>query len=151
MKQIPYWSELPDIALYLDQVLLMVNDLAQIKTNPDDKGLTASMVNNYVKHGYVDKPTKKKYEKKQFARLIAITFLKHVFSIQEIAQALNLLQQSYSSQELYDDFASYMNGSEKEVPELIATACEALKLYYNARLLTLKLEEETYGKNAKTQ
>lgn len=151
MKSIPYWNELPDLDLYLDQVLIMVNDLTQVITNPDDKGLTASMVNNYVKHGFVEKPVKKKYQKKQLARLIAITFLKNVFSIQEISQALNLLQQTYSSQELYNDFASYMNGSEREIPELITTACEALKLYYKARLLTLNLEEQTRGKSTKTQ
>ena len=57
--------------------------------SPDkEKGLTASMVNNYVKHGYLPKPDKKKYQRKQIARLIAITTLKSVFSIQEIAQTL---------------------------------------------------------------
>nr|WP_156805222.1 DUF1836 domain-containing protein [Streptococcus sp. S784/96/1] len=140
MTKIPYWHELPNLDLYLDQVLLMVNELTQVKTSLTDKGLTASMVNNYVKHGYVDKPIKKKYQKKQLARLIAITFLKNVFSIQEISQALNLLQQTYSSQEMYDDFASCMNEADRDVPEVIKTACDALKLYYKARLLTLEME-----------
>lgn len=144
MIAIPYWKDLPDLDLYLDQVLLMVNELTQVKTSPTDKGLTASMVNNYVKHAYIDKPIKKKYQKKQLARLIAITFLKNVFSIQEISQALNLLQEAHSSQEMYDDFAAYMNGKDREVPELVQTACEALKLYYKARLLTLEMEEKQH-------
>lgn len=144
MKPIPYWHDLPDIDLYLDQILLIVNEIADFKRTPDDKGLTASMINNYVKHGFIAKPIKKKYQKKQLARLIAITFLKQVFSIQEVTQALNILQQSYSAQEMYDNFAAYMNGDNKEIHELIATSCESLKLYYKARQLTLKLERRSH-------
>ena len=44
------------------------------------------MVNNYVKHGHVAKPIKKKYNAAQVARLIVITSLKTVFEISEIAK-----------------------------------------------------------------
>ena len=87
----PKWEEIPSINLYLDQVLLYVNQICLLLTPDKEKGLTASMVNNYVKHGYISKPEKKKYQRKQIARLIAITTLKSVFSIQEIAQTLNTL------------------------------------------------------------
>ena len=61
----PKWAEIPNIDLYLDQVLLYVNQVCA-PINPDkDKGLTASMVNNYVKHGYLTKPDKKKYQRQQ--------------------------------------------------------------------------------------
>ena len=66
------------------------------------------MVNNYVKHGYISKPEKKKYQRKQIARLIAITTLKSVFSIQEIAQTLNTLHTDTNSEELYNAFVDYM-------------------------------------------
>ena len=55
----PSWDELPAIDLYLDQVLLYVNQVTQ-NNIPSDKGLTASMVNNYVKHEQLTKPIKKK-------------------------------------------------------------------------------------------
>ena len=74
----PKWVEIPNIDLYLDQVLLYVNQVTQSTLGPNDKGLTASMVNNYVKHGYLTKPDKKKYQRQQIARLIAITTLKSV-------------------------------------------------------------------------
>ena len=88
----PKWEEIPSIDLYLDQVLLYVNQVCTPVFTEKEKGLTASMVNNYVKHGYLTKPDKKKYQRQQIARLIAITTLKSVFSIQEIAQTLNTLQ-----------------------------------------------------------
>ena len=39
--------------------LLYVNQVCAPISPDKDKGLTASMVNNYVKHGYLTKPDKK--------------------------------------------------------------------------------------------
>lgn len=100
--KLPSWKDLPDLELYLDQVLLYVNQVTQLSQATDHKLLTASMINNYVKHGYIDKPIKKKYQKKQVARLIAISILKNVFPIQDISQVLTSLQATSSSEVLYD-------------------------------------------------
>lgn len=138
----PKWEEIPNIDLYLDQVLLYVNQVCAPISPDKDKGLTASMVNNYVKHGYLTKPDKKKYQRKQIARLIAITTLKSVFSIQEIAQTLNSLQAQASSDQLYDAFVDYMNhGIDPENP-IIQTSCQTVKLYHQTLDLILIKEEE---------
>lgn len=138
----PKWEEIPNIDLYLDQVLLYVNQVCAPISPDKDKGLTASMVNNYVKHGYLTKPDKKKYQRKQIARLIAITTLKSVFSIQEIAQTLNTLQTQASSDQLYDAFVDYMNhGIDPENP-IIQTSCQTVKLYHQTLDLILIKEEE---------
>ena len=92
----PKWDDLPELDLYLDQVLLYVNQTTDAAASKD-KGLTASMINNYVKHGHIEKPIKKKYNRKQVARLIVITALKNVFSIQEISQTLTVLTANNSS------------------------------------------------------
>ena len=138
----PKWEDIPNIDLYLDQVLLYVNQVCAPISPDKDKGLTASMVNNYVKHGYLTKPDKKKYQRKQIARLIAITTLKSVFSIQEIAQTLNTLQTQASSDQLYDAFVDYMNhGIDPENP-IIQTSCQTVRLYHQTLDLILKKEEE---------
>ena len=138
----PKWEDIPNIDLYLDQVLLYVNQVCAPISPDKDKGLTASMVNNYVKHGYLTKPDKKKYQRKQIARLIAITTLKSVFSIQEIAQTLNSLQTQASSDQLYDAFVNYMNhGIDPENP-IIQTSCQTVKLYHQTLDLILSKEEE---------
>ena len=138
----PKWEDIPNIDLYLDQVLLYVNQVCAPISPDKDKGLTASMVNNYVKHGYLTKPDKKKYQRKQIARLIAITTLKSVFSIQEIAQTLNTLQAQASSDQLYDAFVDYMNhGIDPENP-IIQTSCQTVKLYHQTLDLILSKEEE---------
>lgn len=138
----PKWEEIPNIDLYLDQVLLYVNQVCAPISPDKEKGLTASMVNNYVKHGYLTKPDKKKYQRKQIARLIAITTLKSVFSIQEIAQTLNTLQTQANSDQLYDAFVDYMNhGIDPENP-IIQTSCQTVKLYHQTLDLILIKEEE---------
>ncbi|WP_195215504.1 DUF1836 domain-containing protein [Streptococcus oralis] len=138
----PKWEDIPNIDLYLDQVLLYVNQVCAPVSPDKDKGLTASMVNNYVKHGYLTKPDKKKYQRKQIARLIAITTLKSVFSIQEIAQTLNSLQTQASSDQLYDAFVDYMNHGINPENPIIQTSCQTVKLYHQTLDLILIKEEE---------
>ena len=138
----PKWAEIPNIDLYLDQVLLYVNQICDPLSPDKDKGLTASMVNNYVKHGYLTKPDKKKYQRQQIARLIAITTLKSVFSIQEIAQTLNTLQTQASSDQLYDAFVDYMNHEIDPENPIIQTSCQTVKLYHQTLDLILIKEEE---------
>lgn len=139
----PKWEELPNIDLYLDQVLLYVNQVCAPSFSQKEKGLTASMVNNYVKHGYLTKPEKKKYRRQQIARLIAITTLKSVFSIQEIAQTLNTLQVEASSETLYDAFVNYMNADIDPNSPIILTSCQTVKLYHRTlSLIETNVQEE---------
>lgn len=140
----PKWSELPEIDLYLDQVLLYVNQVGKANQQ-DEKGLTASMINNYVKHGHLEKPVKKKYNRKQVARLIVITALKNVFSIQEISQTLVLLTAEDQSQKHYDDFVACMNGEKiDDLPPVVVSACQTLKLYFQTHELVHALEGESH-------
>ena len=131
----PKWKEIPNIDLYLDQVLLYVNKVCEPISSKSDKGLTASMVNNYVKHGYLTKPDKKKYQRQQIARLIAITTLKSVFSIQEIAQTLNTLQTETNSEQLYNTFVNYMNEGIDPENSIIQSSCQTIKLYHQTLAL----------------
>lgn len=140
----PKWEEIPNIDLYLDQVLLYVNQVCAPISPDKEKRVTASMVNNYVKHGYLAKPDKKKYQRQQIARLIAITTLKSVFSIQEIAQTLNTLQTETSSEQLYNAFVNYMNEGIDPANPIIQTSCQTIKLYHQTlALITTREKEES--------
>ncbi len=142
MKKVyPKWSELPTIDLYLDQVLLYVNQLDSSSIVDDDKGLTASMINNYVKNGHLDKPIKKKYSRRQLARLIVITCLKNVFAIQEISKTISSLTKDGDSEAMYDNFVMCMNEEKREgLPEVIVSACDTVRLYKKTHDLVEKLK-----------
>jgi hypothetical protein len=82
---LPRWHDLPDIELYMDQVInLLVRYLTPILPEQDQPLLTKSMVNNYVKLEMIPPPVKKKYSRVHLAYLIAITLLKQVLTIPEI-------------------------------------------------------------------
>ena len=138
----PKWEEIPNINLYLDQVLLYVNQICPPVSTDREKSLTASMVNNYVKHSYLTKPEKKKYQRKQIARLIAITTLKSVFSIQEIAQTLNTLHTDANSEELYNAFVDYMNEDIDPDNPIIQASCQTVKLYHQTLALVYTESEK---------
>ena len=140
-KVYPKWSELPTIDLYLDQVLLYVNQLDSSSIVDDDKGLTAAMINNYVKNGHLDKPIKKKYSRRQLARLIVITCLKNVFAIQEISKTISSLTKDGDSEAMYDNFVMCMNEEKREgLPEVIVSACDTVRLYKKTHDLVEKLK-----------
>ena len=48
---IPRWEELPNIDLYLDKVVTILEDyLKDLVNSKEDKIITKTMINNYVKH-----------------------------------------------------------------------------------------------------
>lgn len=84
---LPRWEELPEIDLYMDQVLNFIEKYAIFPVEEEGNGITKSMINNYVKLGLMPKPVKKKYSRTHVAYLIAITTLKQVLTISEVQKA----------------------------------------------------------------
>ena len=76
------WDQLPDFALYMDQVLSYM-DRQVIRFDGDD-GLTAAMVNNYTKSGLVPRAEGKKYGREHLAYLTVICVLKRVLSTRDM-------------------------------------------------------------------
>ena len=57
----PAWERLPELDLYMDQVItLMDKQLTPFTTDGSDKLLTPSMINNYVRDEVLPRPVKKK-------------------------------------------------------------------------------------------
>ena len=60
----PRYDELPSIDLYLDQVISILSDtLDDLYPEDEDKVITGTMINNYVKCRAIEPPNKKKYSK----------------------------------------------------------------------------------------
>ena len=61
------WERLPELDLYMDQVItLMDKQLTPFTTDGSDKLLTPSMINNYVKDEVLPRPVKKKYSRENW-------------------------------------------------------------------------------------
>ena len=82
-------DEIPNIALYMDQVTTFMEDnLASTKRHDDDKILTKTMINNYAKNHLLPPPVKKKYSKEHMLLLIFIYYFKNILSIGDIQKVL---------------------------------------------------------------
>lgn len=76
------WEQLPDFALYMDQVLSYMD--RQVIRFGEEDALTAAMVNNYTKSGLVPRAEGKKYSREHLAYLTAICVLKRVMSARDM-------------------------------------------------------------------
>lgn len=81
--RLPTWSEIPDIGLYMDQVIRLITQYLDYYPPElkDGKYITATTVNNYVRMRIMPEPRKKKYYRIHIAYLIMICTLKHSMSI----------------------------------------------------------------------
>lgn len=83
---LPDWSTLPSIPLYMDQVMMFTGEALELYERDDKQNLlTSSMINNYVKSGLVEHPVHKKYAKEHLSKLIMTSMLKQVLSIQDLS------------------------------------------------------------------
>jgi len=99
----PRYHELPDMGLYLDQVVRYVNNsLAALGCQE----ITASMVSNYVKKGYIENPVRKQYSADQIAYLFVIAIIKSVVSMENIVRLFGRQRMTYTSEVAYDYFCT---------------------------------------------
>lgn len=99
--RMPRYREISDVGLYLEQTVKYINGvLAPLGCME----VTASMVSNYVKSGFVPAPVKKQYFADQIAYLLAIVVLKRVLSMDHIGRLFDMQKKTYSSETAYDYF-----------------------------------------------
>lgn len=108
---IPRWNELPNIDLYMDQVLNYIEGFLNDYIKSDEKFITKTMINNYVKQGILESPVNKKYNKIHIAKLFVICILKQVYSISEIKELISLALEINSAENGYNRFCDYLTDS----------------------------------------
>ena len=90
-------EEIPNIDLYMDQVLGFINDRTRYLTrNPkEDKIFTKTMINNYAKIKILPAPVKKKYSKDHILLLLLIYYFKGVLSVGDTGDLLGKITEKY--------------------------------------------------------
>lgn len=113
---LPRWNELPEIDLYLDQVVNYLEKyLGILNVNGDEKIITKTMINNYVKLGIMPAPEKKKYSKSHIAYLMVICILKQVYSIGDIGKLISETIAYFELSKAYNRFCANIEVSIKNV------------------------------------
>ena len=90
-------EDIPNIDLYMDQVLSFINDRTRYLTrNPgEDKIFTKTMINNYAKTKILPPPVKKKYSKDHILLLLLIYYFKGVLSVGDTGELLGKITEKY--------------------------------------------------------
>lgn len=110
------WDRMPEIYLYMDQVLTYMNrQLSFYERSGGDTPLTSSMINNYVKDGILDRPEQKKYGRDHLAMLTVICLLKPVLSIQDISTLLKSMLERNTKAELYQNFCEAQTAAFQDI------------------------------------
>lgn len=100
--RMPRYKEIPNVGLYLEQTVKYINECLA----PIEISITPSMLSNYVKKGYIDRPIKKQYYADQIAYAIYIVIIKQVLSMDNIASLFVLQKAIYTLPVAYDYFCS---------------------------------------------
>lgn len=105
---LPTWDSLPNFELYMDQIIVLLTQYLEFLPHEgnEDKVITSSIINNYVRMKVMPPPVKKKYSRVHIAYLIIICTLKQSLSISHIQKMLPLGLKDAEVQQLYDDFVS---------------------------------------------
>ena len=102
---IPRWNELPEIELYMNQLIEYINRtlgvfFGRVGISP----ITKSMINNYVKARIVEAPVKKRYSRVNLAMIIVVYILKSCYSTEEVGKLIKLGTRLGDKRETYDRF-----------------------------------------------
>ena len=115
--KLPSWENIPDIGLYMDQVIVLLSQYLGLITSAGDKEdgeqdedsgenkiFSAASVNNYVRLKIMPAPVKKKYYRVHIAYLIIIFTLKQAVSINIVKEMLSNELPEEDVQALYSDY-----------------------------------------------
>ena len=107
--KLPRWENFPDIELYMDQVVAVMEKALSLYNKvgaEESKLITPSIINNYVKLKVIPAPNKKKYNREHLAYLVMICILKQTLAISSVVKIIESNLESKSISELYNEFCS---------------------------------------------
>lgn len=145
-------DEIPNIALYMDQVTTFMDEHLKetARYKGKDKILTKTMINNYAKNDLLPPPEKKKYSREHILILILIYYFKNVLSISDIQMLLGPLTEKYFGQEsgctvkeIYDEVMKMEQTQKEEQKKDIKSKYEETeRIFGNAKVFEDVAEEE---------
>lgn len=146
---IPRLNEIPNVGLYLEQVVRYVNQsIVDCGLSP----ITASMVSNYVKQRIIPGPEKKVYGVESIAYLIFVSCVKSVAAMDDIRTLISIQQETYDLPTAYHYFCEefenlirYVFGASDRLESVGLDQTDEKKLLRSALLsVTHKLYLDAY-------
>ena len=128
------WDALPDIDLYMDQV---VGYLPRQTVGGKAPAITSAMINNYVKDGLLPRACGKRYHKEHLAYLTTIGLLKNILTVKDMKLLLDSVTIPGDEQRQYGRLLEMMDEAFSDVNESLDASLEEEKLPEAALALAL--------------
>ena len=119
--QLPRWDTIPNLGLYMEQVITLLKEyLSYLPTeDEEDQVITAAAINNYVRKKVMPMPVKKRYYRSHIAYLIIICSLKQSMSIPTLQAMLPPDLPEDELKRTYDAYVSRHRASAKYFVQLV--------------------------------
>ena len=111
------WEKIPDIDLYMDQVIGYMSRQHIGLSMDDEETLTSAMINNYIKSGTLPRAKGKRYSREHIADLTAICLLKQVLSVGETGELLKSQMEAKDVQTFYEEYVQILDGEFRRIAE----------------------------------
>ena len=105
--RLPAWEEIPDIGLYMEQVMSLLKQYLDYLPPElkEEQPITAAAINNYVRTKVMPEPIKKRYYRIHIAYLIMICTLKQSLSIAMVQKAVPTGLTESEVRKMYETYA----------------------------------------------
>ena len=106
---LPEWNAIPDLGLYMDQVIVLLEQYLSFipaPTGTKERFVTSSTINNYVRLKIMPAPVKRKYHRVHIAYLIMILTMKQSLSISDVQKVIPPMDSSEDEVlSVYEDYS----------------------------------------------
>lgn len=126
--RLPIWEEIPDLGLYMDQVVMLLTQYLDFLP-PEIKEarvITASTINNYVRMKIMPEPLKKKYYRIHIAYLIMICTLKQSLPIAAVQKLIPMDLALEEVKSIYSAYVQRHHASAQYFIEQVRSAARAI-------------------------
>ncbi|MCI8421992.1 MAG: DUF1836 domain-containing protein [Lawsonibacter sp.] len=131
------WEELPDLALYMDQLISYMP--RQLIHFDNREALTSAMVNNYIKDGLVPRAEGKRYGPVHLGYLTAVSALKKILSVRDTGVLISAGKATgKNDQELYSYFCRALDQALKDTAQTLEEDAQQEDLARIALTLALR-------------
>ncbi len=126
--KLPDYKSIPQIPLYMEQVIAYVSETLEPLYDKDTTLLTPFMVNNYVKAKMINPPQMKKYNTNHIGYLLSISLLKNVVSMRDLATIIEMDKGFAKDKEkIYDYFKDMHDEVLKNQAHRVKTRLDAIE------------------------
>ena len=142
--RLPAWEEIPDIGLYMEQVVTLLREYLDYLPPElkEEEAVTAAAINNYVRTRVMPGPQKKRYYRVHLAYLIVICTLKQGLSISLVQKLLPVGLPPEKVRRIYSRYAErHRVTAQYFTQQVYAAAALFLDLEPESALTTDRVEE----------